>query len=86
VARAQIVSRYDDVRVEYQLPAPAHVRVTLHDAVGRQVGMLDAGQQQAGMHRLSWEYGSRGLKLSPGVYFVLLDMGKEQAKLKAVVR
>jgi hypothetical protein len=86
IAGAQVVSRYDDVSVEYQLPASARVRATLHDAVGRQVGALDAGEQQAGTHRLSWRCDSRGRKLSPGAYFVLLDMGKVQVRLKAVVR
>jgi hypothetical protein len=85
-SRAHVISRYDDVQIQYQLPVSAHVRATLHDAVGRLVGALDAGQQQAGVHRLSWKCGGSGLKLGPGAYFVLLDMGKEQAKLKAVLR
>jgi len=74
------------VKVEYQLPAAAHVRATLHDAVGRQVGVLDAGSQEPGTHRLSWSRNGEGDRLSSGAYFVLLDMGKEQARLKAVVR
>ena len=86
IARAHVISRYDDVQVEYQLPASAHVRATLHDAVGRLVGAFDAGEQQAGVHRLSWRGDGTGLKLSPGAYFVLLNMGNEQARLKAVVR
>jgi hypothetical protein len=86
VGCAHIISRYDDIQVEYQLPSLAHVRATLHDAVGRLVGAFDAGEQLAGMHRLSWMCDDRGTKLSPGAYFVLLNMGKEQARLKAVVR
>ena len=62
------------------------LRATLHDAVGRHVGILDAGEQQAGTHRLSWGQDSEGRKLSAGAYFVLLDIGTEQARLKAVVR
>jgi hypothetical protein len=86
VSHAHVVSRYDDIQVEYQLPAAAHVRVTLHDAVGRLVGVLDVGQQPAGVHKLSWKSNGRGKKLSAGAYFLLLDMGKEQARLKAVLR
>jgi len=86
IGRAHVISRYDDVQVEYQLPVSAHVRATLHDAVGRLVGAFDAGQQQAGVHRQSWKCDGRGLKLSPGAYFMLLDMGEEQARLKAVLR
>jgi hypothetical protein len=43
-------------------------------------------EQQAGTHRLSWNRDGDGRKLSAGAYFVLLDMGAEQARLKAVVR
>ena len=86
VSHAHIISRYDDVQVEYQLPVSAHVHATLHDAVGRLVGALDAGQQQAGVHRLSWECGGGNQKLRAGAYLLLLDMGNEQARLKAVVR
>jgi hypothetical protein len=62
------------------------LRATLHDVVGRQVGVLDAGDQQPGIHRLNWDRNSEGRKLSAGAYFVLLDIGTEQARLKAVVR
>ena len=86
IARMHVVAGYDDVGVEYQLRALAHVRATLHDVLGRQVGVLDAGDQQSGMHRLSWDRDSEGRKLSAGAYFVLLDIGTEQVRLKAVVR
>jgi hypothetical protein len=83
--KAQAVTVRDGVEVEYQLPAAAHVRASLHDALGRRVGTLDAGKQNPGMHRLGWNSSPEGRKLSAGAYFVLLDMGKEQARLKAVV-
>jgi hypothetical protein len=86
ISRAHITSRYDDVQVEYQLPVSAHVRATLHDAAGRQAASLDAGEQPRGAYRLSWDRDSDGRRLSAGAYFVLLDMGKEQARLKAVLR
>ena len=84
--RAQVITSNRGIEVEYQLPAAACVRATLHDALGRQVGVLDVGSQQPGMHRLSWSGDSQGRKLSAGAYFVLLDMGAEQATLKAVIR
>jgi hypothetical protein len=83
---AHVVCGLDRVEVEYQLPASAHVRATLHDAVGRRVGALDADEQKPGVHRLAWNRDGEGRKLSAGAYFVLLDMGKEKARLKAVVR
>lgn len=85
-ANAQVITAHHGIEVEYQLPAAARVRAVLHDAVGRRVGMLDAGVQKPGMHRLGWTRDNEGRKLSAGAYFVLLDMGSQQASLKAVVR
>ncbi|MBM3332204.1 hypothetical protein FJY68_10230 [candidate division WOR-3 bacterium] len=62
------------------------MRATLHDAVGRQVGCLDAGEQRAGVHRLRWDRDEEGRGLSAGAYFVRIDIGSEHATLKAVVR
>jgi hypothetical protein len=84
-AKAQVITVRDGVEVEYQLPAAAHVRASLHDALGRRVSTLDAGVQNAGTHRLSWNANKEGRKLSAGAYFVLLDMGAEQVRLKTVV-
>jgi hypothetical protein len=58
----------------------------LHDAVGRQVGTLDVGEQKPGSHRLSWSTDFQGQKLRAGAYFVLLEIGTEEARLKAIVR
>jgi len=84
-AKAHAITGHGGIEVEYQLPAAARVRATVHDAVGRQLGVLDVGSQQPGTHRLSWDQDHGGRKLASGAYFVLLDMGKEQARLKAVV-
>jgi len=56
------------------------------DAAGRQVGVLDAGIQQSGTHRLIWSHSQEGRRLSAGAYFVLLDMGSGQVRLKSIVR
>jgi hypothetical protein len=85
-ARAHAIAGRSGIGVEYQLPALAHVRASLHDAVGRQVAYLDAGEQTPGAHRLSWNRDDQGCRLSAGAYFVLLDMGTEQARLKAVAK
>ena len=83
---ARIVSGHYCILVEYQLPAPAHVRATLLDAIGRRVSTLDAGKQEPGIQRLSWTRDIEGRRLSAGTYVVLLDTGEEQLKLTAVVR
>jgi hypothetical protein len=85
-AKAHAITGHGGIEVEYQLPAAVCVRAALHDAIGRQVGVLDAGEQKPGTHRLSWDRDKEGRRLSAGAYFVLLDMGTEQSRLKAVVR
>ncbi len=84
--QAHVVTRKDVVEVEYQLPVSGQVRATLHDAVGRQIAVTDAGLQAPGSHRMSWNQDCEGRRLAAGTYFVLLDIGAEQARLKAVVR
>ncbi len=84
--RARVITSHDCIDVEYQLPAAASVRATLHDAVGRQVGVLDAGIQQSGTHRLSWNHTQEGRRLGAGAYFVLLDMGSGQVCLKSIIK
>jgi hypothetical protein len=84
--RAQVIASNHGIEVEYQLPAAVCVRATLHDAVGRQVGVLDIGAQEPGTHQLSWNQDRGGRELASGAYFVLLDMGTEKARLKAVIR
>jgi hypothetical protein len=86
IARAHVISRFDEVAVEYQLRVPAHVRAAIHDAAGRRVGVLEAGDQPAGMHRLSWRTDAQGRNVGPGAYFVILNTGDEQVRLKAIVR
>ena len=85
-ANAHAIMVRNGVEVEYQLPTAAYVRASLRDALGRLVGTLDAGEQSAGRHRLSWNRNQEGRSLSAGAYFVLLDMGTEQVTLKAVMR
>jgi DNA-binding beta-propeller fold protein YncE len=85
-ATARFCPSSGGVVVEYQLSAAAHVSASLHDAVGRRNGMLDAGEQKAGLHQLRWNCDQKGHRLSAGTYFVILDTGPEQARLKAVLR
>lgn len=68
------------VVLEYFLGLPANVKAAVYDALGRQVKVLYAAAQSAGAHRLKWN------PKVPAAYFIVLNTGKEQAKLKVVVR
>jgi len=84
--RARLIGGSDKVTVEYQLSAPAQVKATVFNAAGRQVAVLHTGPQPAGAHQLCWETETSCHRTSAGTYFVLLDTGTEQTRLKAVVK
>ncbi|MBM3331603.1 hypothetical protein FJY68_07085 [candidate division WOR-3 bacterium] len=86
VTGAHLVTSREGIEIAYQVPTSVHVRASLLDVVGRQIGYLDAGEQKPGMHRLSWRCNAEGRSLSAGAYFVLLDIGAKQLTLKAVVK
>jgi hypothetical protein len=69
-------------KVMLSLGREQHVRVTIHDAVGRQVAVLHDGLLAAGEHGLPWS----GERVASGVYFarLLADEGVAQAKLLLV--
>ena len=57
--------------ISYQLPSGMHVRVTVHDLLGRQVDLLLDEREGAGIHEVSFDAG----KLPSGVYLCLLQAG-----------
>ena len=72
--------------IEYQLDAPVRVAADVYDMTGRFVSNLFTGLQQSGKHQLTWNHtAGNGSRVSPGVYFVVLERGTERTGLKAVV-
>jgi hypothetical protein len=67
--------------VEYTLPEPTDVRVTVYDMLGRRVAILDEGRKQAGRHMVTLE----GEKLPSGVYFGRLKAGSQTRTQKITV-
>ena len=55
--------------IQYGLPAPGEVRLTVYDAVGREVAVLVEGVVDAGVHQIDFDAGL----LPSGVYFYRLD-------------
>jgi hypothetical protein len=54
-----------------ELPSPAAVRASIHDAAGRRVRDLDGGHPAAGVHGLHWDgRDERRAPVPSGVYFV----------------
>ena len=71
----------NDVRLDYVLDAPAHVRVRVLDALGREVVCLVDGFQSAGTQRAAW----RADGFPSGVYVVHLEAGRARASRPLVL-
>jgi len=69
------------LRVAFELPEPADVRLQLFDLLGRRVREIRAAYA-AGHQEVALDQGRR---LSPGVYQMRLDAGGREAKLAIVV-
>ncbi|PQJ26858.1 hypothetical protein BSZ35_18175 [Salinibacter sp. 10B] len=67
--------------VEYTLPEPKNVRLVVYDVLGRQVAVLEKGQQETGRHRVR----VGNANLSSGVYFGRLTAGGQTRTQKITV-
>jgi hypothetical protein len=57
--------------IRYGLPDRSHVRLTVYDVLGRQVALLQNGEQEAGYHEIRFDGG----ELSSGVYLYRIEAG-----------
>jgi hypothetical protein len=73
--------------IRFDLPIPTGVRLTIFDAKGRTVRAADLGANlPPGQHEWIWDTrDNRGRMVSPGVYFVSLEAGRESATRKLVI-
>lgn len=58
-------------RVRYELPDAGHVRLTVYDALGREVLVAADGERPGGAHEAALDVG----RLAPGVYHLRLSTG-----------
>jgi photosystem II stability/assembly factor-like uncharacterized protein len=70
----------DNVRLHFDLPAPAHVSIALYDVRGRRVAPAVTGDWPAGAQVVSFDTHS----LRPGVYEALLVAGGKRAVARIV--
>jgi aminopeptidase N len=57
--------------IRYELPATAHVRLSIATLLGEEVAVLVDGNQQAGSKSVEWNAGDK----ASGIYFCRLDVG-----------
>jgi hypothetical protein len=74
------------LRLAYALPAAGRVALSVHDLRGRRVALVADGWREAGRHEARWDgRDAAGLRLAPGVYFAVLQLGRESRAQKLVL-
>lgn len=69
--------------ISFQLPAAANTRLAIHDALGREVRVLESGALPAGSYRRGWDgRDAANVPVAPGIYLVRLDAGDATARVK----
>jgi len=64
--------------IQFGLPEASNVRLTVHDLLGREVGVLLNGRRNAGVHEVTWNgLSSNGTGISSGVYVYRLEARSE---------
>jgi hypothetical protein len=73
--------------IQYRLPSPAAVRITVYDAAGKRVRELTDARLPAGPHAVLWDGRTdSGRRLGSGTYFIKLTVdGVSLATRKAVL-
>lgn len=72
--------------IRYDLPASSHVRLSIFDTTGRRIRTLVDEEQSAGSREAVWNgRDDAGNSVSSGVYFYVLDAGKERLTRKLVL-
>ncbi|HLP17201.1 MAG TPA: T9SS type A sorting domain-containing protein, partial [Bacteroidota bacterium] len=67
--------------IAYDLPHESHVRLTVHDVLGREVAVIVNEEQSAGTHRVTFGSG----RISSGMYFYHLQAGSYSAQRMMLV-
>jgi len=75
-----------DVLVQFSLPEPANVKLSVYDVAGREVRMILAGFLNAGIHSVRWDgSGKDGQPAAAGVYFYRLRVGGQALARRLVI-
>jgi hypothetical protein len=74
------------VRIDYELPAAAPVRLDVFDVAGRRVAVLRDADQPAGAHAAVWNGRSTaGAAVPSGIYIVRLEAAGDRASVRIVL-
>ena len=70
----------EQTTIRYELPEPMRVRMTVSDALGREVAVLVDGEQQGGSYEVDFD----GADLAPGTYVVRFEAAGEERAFSIV--
>jgi hypothetical protein len=84
--RARVDAMGGNALMEFSLPEPTTVRLTVLDVAGREVAVVVESPFSTGWHQVSWDLrdGRQG-RLPSGVYFARLQAGREESVRKLLV-
>ncbi len=72
--------------IEFGIEEPTKVKITVYDAAGRLVKILADRVYSAGSHRVTWNgTGSKGNRMSSGLYFYRMESGNAVITKKMVL-
>jgi C1A family cysteine protease len=74
------------VNLQYSVPMPGRVTITVHDVLGRCAATLVDGDVRAGLHMVAWDGTDiRGAAVASGIYFARMVYGNEVKTLRIVL-
>ena len=74
------------IELEYSVPMPGRVVITVHDVLGRCARTLVAAEVHSGTHVVTWNgRDERGVGVASGVYFARMVYGNEVTTLRIVL-
>ncbi len=72
--------------ISYNLTNPAPVRIEVFDKLGKRVNLLETNYKLPGSYKLNWAGKDQdGKKLSNGIYFISLKLGKEKKVIPVIL-
>ena len=72
--------------IPFSLDADGHVELSVYDAAGRLIRILESGHFTAGMHETRWDgVSGRGRSAASGVYFLRMVSGGRASTRKIVL-
>ncbi len=73
-------------KIDFDLPEASHVTLVVYDVTGREVATLVDGLEQEGRSSVVWDgKDGNGLKVSSGIYFVLMKANEKTTSQKIIL-